>query len=859
MASVGFRWLDILEKEFDKAFVDLDLSIGELESEEPDVVFNVRQKLCTLSSCFAQLTHKSQTIFQNSAKIEAELIHMRTELVESKAKREVLERELHNLLLQLHSQQLSYLPDSKSSGKKQDMHIIPDINNIKKKLEAEIKQSPVHLNSEELKLNPTSLENASYKAENAQLHLENTALRNSILALSSEVYGAKLAAKYLDKELAGRIQQLQLLGREMRGDIRDKLWRQLESEILLQRHKTVVRACRRNSMINGNSKICPKPETEGLAEGAEQHFGDIRTVVVKRKPGQGLGISITGGREHGVPILISELEPNGPAALCQQLYIGDAILYVNDRDLRQACHREAVGILQQQTGDCVLQVQYIAADDSDNSLEEDGYNFRFFDDEVGDVDNSLANPRDNPEEILNTPTAPRTPESTTASRVQSRSSIQSASEIKNAQNLLDINTPETETCKDIYNYNLNCTNDNLTDIFKKQIIKDDKISDVLNCDNLCLNRNSITDQLTTLSNQNIATDETNTVNDLILIDNAKNNVIKLENFKKVQVLCNDDNFNCSTNSLNSENLSSPMQTSADVYLDSEVLSTDIASNDSQSPKNQQSQPKPEDFSSFKTSSDSLGNLKSNNDVFFGNMSFIDKHSPVAKDRNSEAYGSNDSLSNPKSDQSLLNSGESCGSSPVRKTNRDYRKQRKHKKKYFGVKTLQSIFNKHDGYSDISTTASEFGDEPEQLKPRQNQKIVEIEEKKAEQPEPAKSVVKEISSVKWNNSSETTQQFEENIHTFLSDIFQRNFTASTAPEPANVVNLSVNRPTGTKKYFSLHGQHLRVGKALRLCPNEDYKDIAENEQRKEKLLARYVYNANCFNADGVGDPDFGTPV
>lgn len=28
MASVGFRWLDILEKEFDKAFVDLDLTIG---------------------------------------------------------------------------------------------------------------------------------------------------------------------------------------------------------------------------------------------------------------------------------------------------------------------------------------------------------------------------------------------------------------------------------------------------------------------------------------------------------------------------------------------------------------------------------------------------------------------------------------------------------------------------------------------------------------------------------------------------------------------------------------------------------------------------------------------------------------
>lgn len=28
MAGVGFRWLDILEKEFDKAFVDLDVAIG---------------------------------------------------------------------------------------------------------------------------------------------------------------------------------------------------------------------------------------------------------------------------------------------------------------------------------------------------------------------------------------------------------------------------------------------------------------------------------------------------------------------------------------------------------------------------------------------------------------------------------------------------------------------------------------------------------------------------------------------------------------------------------------------------------------------------------------------------------------
>ncbi|CAH1102621.1 unnamed protein product [Psylliodes chrysocephalus] len=414
MASVGFRWLDILEKEFDKAFVDLDLSISELESEDPDLVYNVRQKICTLSSCFAQLTHKAQTIFQNSAKVEAELIHMRAELTESKSKREVLETELHHLLLQLHSSQLSRLPDT-LGNKRLDQYIKPEINVIKQKLEAEIRQSPLRgalKDADELKFSPSLLEPAQYKANIVQLQSENSALRNELLALTSEVYGAKLAAKYLDKELAGRIQQLQLLGREMRGDVRDKLWRQLESEILLQRHKTVVRACRRNSALNGTNK-CSKPETESNPE-ATEHFGDIRSVLVKRKPDQGLGISITGGREHGVPILISELEPNGPAAVSEQLYIGDAILYVNDIDLRNACHREAVSILQQQQGDCTLQVQYIAADESDNSLEEDGFNFRFFDENVCDTNN--ATNYKVTEEIVITPTAPRTPESSSGSR-----------------------------------------------------------------------------------------------------------------------------------------------------------------------------------------------------------------------------------------------------------------------------------------------------------------------------------------------------------------------------------------------------------------------------------------------------------
>ncbi len=55
-----------------------------------------------------------------------------------------------------------------------------------------------------------------------------------------------------------------------------------------------------------------------------------------------------GGKEHGVPILISEIHPSQPADRCGGLHVGDAILAVNSINLRDAKHKEAVTILSQQ-------------------------------------------------------------------------------------------------------------------------------------------------------------------------------------------------------------------------------------------------------------------------------------------------------------------------------------------------------------------------------------------------------------------------------------------------------------------------------------------------------------------------------
>jgi hypothetical protein len=65
-------WLDTLEKEFDKAFVDLDILLGDVDADQLDVSYDGRQKMTALSAAFAQLVHKTQSILQNNARYEVE-------------------------------------------------------------------------------------------------------------------------------------------------------------------------------------------------------------------------------------------------------------------------------------------------------------------------------------------------------------------------------------------------------------------------------------------------------------------------------------------------------------------------------------------------------------------------------------------------------------------------------------------------------------------------------------------------------------------------------------------------------------------------------------------------------------------
>ena len=64
-------------------------------------------------------------------------------------------------------------------------------------------------------------------------------------------------------------------------------------------------------------------------------FFKIRRIRVIRQRNSGLGLSIKGGTEHKLPILISRIFKDQAADLTSKLYVGDAILKGNNPDTRK--------------------------------------------------------------------------------------------------------------------------------------------------------------------------------------------------------------------------------------------------------------------------------------------------------------------------------------------------------------------------------------------------------------------------------------------------------------------------------------------------------------------------------------------
>lgn len=115
-----------------------------------------------------------------------------------------------------------------------------------------------------------------------------------------------------------------------------------------------------NGTLNNNNNTLDS--TTGTLESAEvpdSVANQKRVVRVIKSDNNGLGISIKGGKENKMPILISKIFKGMAADQTEQLYVGDAILSVNGEDLRDATHDEAVKALKRAGKIVQLEVKYL--------------------------------------------------------------------------------------------------------------------------------------------------------------------------------------------------------------------------------------------------------------------------------------------------------------------------------------------------------------------------------------------------------------------------------------------------------------------------------------------------------------------
>jgi len=100
-----------------------------------------------------------------------------------------------------------------------------------------------------------------------------------------------------------------------------------------------------NGTLNNNNTLSDSGGLLDAVDVPDSVANLTRNVRVIKSDSSGLGISIKGGRENKMPILISKIFKGMAADQTEQLYVGDAILTVNGEDLKDATHDEAVKAL----------------------------------------------------------------------------------------------------------------------------------------------------------------------------------------------------------------------------------------------------------------------------------------------------------------------------------------------------------------------------------------------------------------------------------------------------------------------------------------------------------------------------------
>ncbi|XP_055327346.1 beta-2-syntrophin-like [Paramacrobiotus metropolitanus] len=114
----------------------------------------------------------------------------------------------------------------------------------------------------------------------------------------------------------------------------------------------------RFNFANHDMSSFPYSSSSNVAPPPPPLTSEKRTVKIVKDADSGLGISIKGGKENRMPIVISKIFSDMAAEKTHELHVGDAILSCNGHDLSAASHDDAVTALKQAGNIVILEVQF---------------------------------------------------------------------------------------------------------------------------------------------------------------------------------------------------------------------------------------------------------------------------------------------------------------------------------------------------------------------------------------------------------------------------------------------------------------------------------------------------------------------
>jgi len=150
----------------------------------------------------------------------------------------------------------------------------------------------------------------------------------------------------------------------------------------LQRSKTIAQMCKTKQEVKCRMReessrtpvVTPVTGPQSL-EDTETEARHGKQAMILKNPADDLGMAIIGGREHNLPIIISEIFPGTAVARSNRVNAGDIILTVNGENFTKLSHPEAVNFLSSLRGQIIMELRSaeIVSEDDPSNLD-----YRFY-------------------------------------------------------------------------------------------------------------------------------------------------------------------------------------------------------------------------------------------------------------------------------------------------------------------------------------------------------------------------------------------------------------------------------------------------------------------------------------------------